>query len=187
MRRHLPGDQTLRRKRDQQRASFSGQQAITPSFGHSQISGRREGETVERAVVAESSLRRGKRTGPRIRGPGLRQWRRERRERVPLPVARLSCWGRCVFLTAYIGKTIDHEVSYTEVEEYLRTGLAAQKPRRSSSWSRRCQSRSTFTRRSRYTGPPKYDSSSVRASSPTALSAAPPFPITMPFCEGRST
>ena len=60
-------------------------------------------------------------------------------------------------------------------------------PRRSSEWARRCQSGSTFTCVSRWTRTPSRASSSRRASVPACLSTAPPRPITMPFCDSRST
>ena len=62
-----------------------------------------------------------------------------------------------------------------------------QSPSRSSASGRRCQSRSTRTRVSRYTRVPSSASSSRRAALTAALRAAPPRPMTMPFCDSRST
>ena len=63
----------------------------------------------------------------------------------------------------------------------------SQNPIRSRVDSLRCQSFSTLTRRSRNTGTPKRLSSSRRVSAPTVLISSPPFPMTMPFCDWRST
>src|SRR5919106_2690798 len=60
-------------------------------------------------------------------------------------------------------------------------------PRRSRAWGRRCQSFSTRTRSPRNTRRPNSNSISSRASVPTPLMVAPCLPITIPFCESRST
>ena len=92
-------------------------------------------------------------------------------------------------------------VDIAEVESFLRRALEeerrpelasrarpcagprAQYPRRLSISSRFCQCRSTLTWRSRYVP----SGSSSRTAMPTALRTSPPLPMTMAFCESRST
>ena len=70
----------------------------------------------------------------------------------------------------------------------IASGSRAQSPRRSRAWARRCQSRLDLHLGLEVApGSPSSASSSWRAAVPASLSTAPPLPITMPFCESRST
>src|SRR5919106_2778903 len=60
-------------------------------------------------------------------------------------------------------------------------------PNLSRACSLRCQSFSTFTRSSRKTFRPNRTSISSRASVPATFRFSPPLPITIPFCDSRST